>query len=58
MSNVLNIREEQYTYDESRVSTEVTIQYNAAGTEFERVTETYTYSGNKVTNMTAVRSTP
>lgn len=58
VSKVLKIREEQYTYDESRVSTVVTIQYNAAGTEFERVTETYTYSGNKVTNMTAVRSTP
>lgn len=52
------IREEQYTYSGSKVSSILVIQYNSAGTEFERLTETYAYAGNKVTSVTAVRSVP
>jgi hypothetical protein len=52
------IREEQYTYDTGKISTVVTVQYNTSGNEFERLTETYAYSGVKITSVTAVRSTP
>jgi hypothetical protein len=58
VAKLQKIREEQYTYDGSKVSEVVTIQYNAAGTEFERVTETYLYSGPKIVSTTSVRSTP
>lgn len=52
------IREEQYTYDSGKIVQVVIIQYNAAGAEVERITESYTYSGNRVASVSAVRSTP
>ena len=52
------IREEQYSYTGNKVTEVVTIKYDDYGDEVERLTETYTYSGSKLDNVTAVRSTP
>jgi len=47
------IREEQYTYNiENRVSQILTIQYNSSGTEVERMTEDFTYSGGRIVSIT------
>ena len=46
------IREEQISYNsENRVSQMVTIQYDLAGIEAERMTESFTYSGGQVANI-------
>jgi len=50
------VREELYTYSSGKVSTAVTIQYDAAGVEKARTTEVYAYSGNKVTSVTRTRT--
>ena len=49
----MKIREEQYTYDGwNKVTQILTIQYNSSGTEVERMTEDFTYDGNRVTSIT------
>jgi len=45
------IREEQYTWNGNKVDTLTMIQYDATGIEVERVVETYTYTGPKVTQI-------
>ncbi len=55
-SMVTKVREEQYTYDSGKVSQAVTIQYNGSGTEVERLTEDYTYSGSKILTITRNRT--
>lgn len=55
---LLKIREEQYIYTLGRVSQAVIIQYNGAGAEVMRMTETYTYSGGTVLNVTCVKTVP
>jgi len=51
------IREEQYSYGTgNRVSQVVTIQYDSSGSVKTTVTENYTYSGNKVQNITRTKS--
>jgi len=47
------IREEQYTYDSwNRVSQILSIQYNIAGDENERMVEDFAYDSNRVTSIT------
>lgn len=50
------IREEQYTYTSGRVSQTIAIQYNAAGTEEYRLTETYTYSSGRVASVACAKA--
>lgn len=50
------IREEQYTYTGSKVTTIVTTQYDGDGNPVEVYTETYSYTGNRVTSVTGVLS--
>lgn len=50
------IREEQYTYVGGKVSQSVTIQYDGTGVAKMTMTETYTYSGNRVTSVTRTKS--
>lgn len=45
------IREEQYTYLGSKPQTGIIIQYDPNGLEVERVTETYHYTGSRVTSI-------
>lgn len=55
----VKIRETQFTYTGLRVTQVVTIQYDAAGLEVERVTETINYAfpfGNRVANIDRVRT--
>ena len=48
----IKVREEQFTYNsENRVSQILTIQYNAVGSEVERMEEDFTYSGGRVTSI-------
>jgi hypothetical protein len=47
------IREEQFTYDSwNRVTQILSIQYDSDGLETERMTEDFTYDGNRVTTVT------
>lgn len=47
------IREEQFTYDNnSKVTQAIIIQYDIGGLEVERLTESFTYSGNQITSIT------
>ncbi len=50
------IREYQLTYTGSRVTTYVEIQYDGAGVELYRLTDTITYSGNRVDTIATVRT--
>ena len=50
-SKVTKIREEQYTYDNSRIATITMIQYNESGTEVERETETIDRVNNKFSSI-------
>lgn len=50
------IRELQVTYDGNRINTQVDIQYDSSGVEDYRMTYTYTYSGNTISTVTAVRT--
>lgn len=43
---VLKIRESQYTYSGTKVVQEVNIQYDVSGSEVQRLTTNYTYSGS------------
>lgn len=52
------IRETQFTYTGTRVTEIVTIQYDAAGLEVERVTDTITYAfpfGNRIDSIDSVK---
>jgi len=51
-SKLKKIREQQITYSGGRVTQIINIQYDAAGVENTRTTEVYSYSGNKVTDVT------
>jgi len=55
-TKTIKIREFQYTYAISKVSTETIIQYDDSGVEAERLTLTYSYSGRRVSNITSVRT--
>lgn len=56
-SKTQKVREVQLTYNTNRkVSQIVTIQYDAAGVEKERLTETLTYTDNKITGIARVKS--
>lgn len=51
-SKTTKIRESQITYTgPNRVGKIITIQYDASGVEAERLTETFTYSGNRLENV-------
>jgi hypothetical protein len=52
------IRETQFAYSGNQVTTETIIQFDEFGSEVERIVLTYAYTGNKVSNVTCVRSTP
>ena len=54
----VKIREQIFTYTGNKVNTAVTKQYDAAGVVLtgETMTETYAYSGNNVSSITAVIS--
>lgn len=45
------IREEQYTYIGNKPQTGVIIQYDATGTEVERINETYNYTSGKISSI-------
>jgi hypothetical protein len=45
------IREEQYVYTGNLITSMTAIQYNSGGNEFERVVETYTRTGSKITSI-------
>jgi hypothetical protein len=53
-SKTLKIREHQYTYTGNQVTQSVDIQYNSAGTEIQRLTNNFSYSGNRVVSASAV----
>lgn len=55
-AKLMKIREEQYTYNDGKVSQVVTIQYDGTGAVKMTMTEVYTYSGNKVTAVTRTKS--
>jgi len=55
-SKLLKIREEQFTYSGNNLTVAITIQYDGAGAELYRLTETLTYSGGRVTSVSNVRS--
>jgi len=55
-AKTLKIREEQYTYSGNRVTQEVDIQYDGVGTEVERLTLTYNYTGSLILSVTCVRT--
>lgn len=50
------LSEEQYTYTNNKVSQVVTIVYNPDGTEYSRVTEDLTLSGNNIESNTITES--
>lgn len=50
------IRETQFSYTGPRLTTLVEIQYDAAGTEAYRITETYTYIGVRLQTTTRTRT--
>lgn len=50
------VREQQFTYTGSQVTTHVFIQYDGAGAELYRLTETIAWAGGKVQNITRVRT--
>jgi hypothetical protein len=54
ISKTLKIREHQYTYTGNQVTQSVDIQYNSAGTEIQRLTNNFSYSGNRVVSASAV----
>jgi len=50
------IRETQLTYSGKQVSQTVEIQYDGSGTEVERLTCNYTYSGKQLISVSCTRS--
>jgi len=58
VGKTLKIREELFTYTGTKIDTIVTKHYDGAGTVItgETMTETYTYTGNKVTAIDRVLS--
>lgn len=50
------IREYQFTYTAGQVTQYVEIQYDDAGVEKSRITETYTYSGGMMATATMVKT--
>ena len=50
------IRESQFTYSSGRIVREINIQYNAAGSEVQRLVIDYQYSGQRIVSSTAVRT--
>jgi hypothetical protein len=52
----LKIREYNYSYSGGKISQAVTKQYNSVGTLVETLTETFSWSGPEVSNITCVRS--
>lgn len=56
VSKLKKIREEQITYSSGRISTQISIQYDSSGVESYRMTYTYTYTGIRISSVTAVRS--
>jgi len=57
-SKLKKIREEEYVYSGNKVSSVTTIQFNSSGVEVERLVETYSYTGSKITGITVNRSVP
>jgi len=57
-SKTTKIREEQYNFSgcKQKLSSSVVIQYDAAGAEVERITDYYTYLGNRVVSVDRVLS--
>jgi len=55
-SKIRKIREHQYTYSGLRVSQELIIQYDQLGTEVERMTYNYSYTGRLLTSVSAAYS--
>jgi hypothetical protein len=53
-AKIIKIREQQFSYNGIKVSQEIEIQYNAAGTEIQRLTTNYTYSGSRIISSTSV----
>lgn len=52
----VKIREHTYTYLSGKLNTAVTKQYDSVGSLLETLTETYVWSGARVSNITCVRS--
>jgi hypothetical protein len=56
-SLVTRIRRQEFTYlGDGKILTETSIQYDESGIELYRVTDTYSYTGNRVTSVSSVRS--
>jgi hypothetical protein len=53
---ILKVRESQMSYTGNRLTGITEIQYDASGTETERLTSSVIYSGNKIQNITVVRT--
>lgn len=51
-AKTLKIREDILTYSGSKVTQVVTIQYDGAGVEKERNTEVFSYTGNRLDDVT------
>jgi len=51
VGKTVKIREEQYIWSGNHINTLTAIQYNVSGVEVERIVETYTYAGSKVTSI-------
>lgn len=54
----LKIREYIYTYSGAFVSTVTVKQYDSEGDLIEQIVHTYNYSGARISDITAVRTTP
>jgi len=55
-SKLKKVREEIYTYDLGKVTQVITKQYDGTGTLKMTVTETYSYSGSKISSITRTKS--
>lgn len=56
ISMTTKIREEQIAYSGNRVAQIISIQYDGAGVEKYRITETFSYAGNAISSITRVRT--
>lgn len=53
---ILKIRETQFAYVGSKVVQEINIQYDSGGSEVQRLTSNYTYSGSRVVSVSTVET--
>lgn len=56
ITKTLKLRELQVSYTGARVTQAVSIAYDALGVEIYRLTDTYTYTGARLTSVTRVRT--